>query len=228
MPVFKTKNENFFKAWSPEMAYVLGFFAADGSMYRINRGTHFIEFQITDGELLSDIQKLLGSNHKITIRNRGSGCLPIYRLQIGSKIFFSDLEALGFMQNKSKILPLPNIPHDFFSHFTRGYFDGDGHVWAGTIHKVDRAHPSEVIMTGFTSGSEKFLSSFKMELKTKASLTGGSLCYSSGAFRLQYATANSERLHNFMYQNGNVAGLIYLERKYKIFQDALASKAMRP
>ena len=57
MPIFKTKNENFFKAWSPDMAYVLGFFAADGSMYRTNRGTYFIEFQITDKDLLLKIRE---------------------------------------------------------------------------------------------------------------------------------------------------------------------------
>jgi hypothetical protein len=52
MPIFKTKNENFFKNWTPEMAYVLGFFTADGSMIRNKRGAHFIEFQITDKNLL--------------------------------------------------------------------------------------------------------------------------------------------------------------------------------
>lgn len=81
MPIYKTKNEHFFKTWSPEMAYILGFFAADGSMYQTNRGTHFIEFQITDGDLLKEIQVLLGSNHKITIRQRDSRWKLIYRLQ---------------------------------------------------------------------------------------------------------------------------------------------------
>ena len=28
MPISKTLNQDFFKTWSPEMAYVLGFFAA--------------------------------------------------------------------------------------------------------------------------------------------------------------------------------------------------------
>jgi len=44
MPIYKTKNENFFKKWTPEMAYVLGFFAADGSMVKNKRGACFIEF----------------------------------------------------------------------------------------------------------------------------------------------------------------------------------------
>ena len=180
------------------MAYVLGFFAADGAMYRTNRGTHFISFEITDGDLLRMIQKLLKSDQ------------------------------LGLMQNKNKILPLPHVPSVFLGDFTRGYFDGDGHVWAGTVNKFNRRHSSHVLMTGFTSGSEKLLSSLRGVLEVKAGLVGGSLCFSSGAFRLQYATANSLRLYDFMYQRGDVSHLIYLERKYKIFQDAKASKEMRP
>ncbi|PIP28260.1 MAG: hypothetical protein COX29_02045 [Candidatus Moranbacteria bacterium CG23_combo_of_CG06-09_8_20_14_all_35_22] len=70
MPIHKTKNENFFKKWSPEMAYVLGFFAADGCMIKNNRGAYFIEFQITDKDILLKIKKLLGSNHKITERKK--------------------------------------------------------------------------------------------------------------------------------------------------------------
>ena len=50
------------------MAYVLGFFAADGNMIKNKRGAHFIEFQITDKNLLEKIRELLGSNQKIAIR----------------------------------------------------------------------------------------------------------------------------------------------------------------
>jgi hypothetical protein len=48
MPIYRAKNENFFKKWSPEMAYVLGFFTADGNMLKNKRGAHFIEFNTTD------------------------------------------------------------------------------------------------------------------------------------------------------------------------------------
>jgi hypothetical protein len=48
MSIYRAKNENFFKKWSPEMAYVLGFFTADGNMLKNKRGAHFIEFNTTD------------------------------------------------------------------------------------------------------------------------------------------------------------------------------------
>jgi len=40
------------------MAYVLGFFTADGSMIRNKRGTCFIELEITDKELLEKIKHI--------------------------------------------------------------------------------------------------------------------------------------------------------------------------
>lgn len=131
MPIFKTKNENFFKIWSHKMAYVLGFFAADGSMYLTRRGTHFIEFQITDGALLHAIRDAFGSDHKIAIKKRKEGHKTLYRLQIGSKAIFDDLRKLGFTQAKSKVARLPKIPEGYFPDFLRGYFDGDGNVWSG-------------------------------------------------------------------------------------------------
>ena len=70
MPVFKDKNEDFFKKWSSEMAYVLGFFCADGSMITNKRGSHYLEYYITDKDLIFKIKKALGSNHKISEKQR--------------------------------------------------------------------------------------------------------------------------------------------------------------
>ena len=213
MPIHKTKNEDFFKTWTPDMAYILGFFAADGSMGRNKRGGYYIEFQITDGDLLKKIKTLLSSNNKITIRNRGFHCKPIYRLQIGCKSIFEDLERIGFMQNKTHVLAMPNIPRVFFSHFVRGYFDGDGNVWKGIIHKLDRSHPSQALKICFTSGSEKFLYSLKEQLRISIGTHGGSLYYSR-AFRLQYATFDSLKIYQFMYRD---KGNLYLLRKKEVF-----------
>jgi hypothetical protein len=42
MPIHKEINHDFFKLWTPGMAYVLGFFSADGSMIKNKRGACFI------------------------------------------------------------------------------------------------------------------------------------------------------------------------------------------
>lgn len=193
------------------MAYVLGYFAADGCMSRNKRGAHFIEFTSTDKQLLLLVQSLLGSNHAISVRNR----FPLtqkaaYRLQIGSKQVFNDLASLGFTPAKSLTLKLPAIPKPYFGHFTRGYFDGDGHA---SIIKP-RNRPSNIIQSGFTSGSKQFLADLHTKLKEYARIEGGYLGYHQG-YRLNFSVNDSLRLYEFMYQNG----LDYcLKRKFLVFR----------
>ena len=214
MPIHKTLNQNFFKKWSPEMAYVLGFFAADGNMIKNKRGAHFIEFQITDRDILEQIKALLGSNHKISMRDRDAKWKRSYRLQLGSKEIFSDLIKLGMVPSKSNILKFPKVPSLYLPHFVRGYFDGDGHVSICTYQKSDRKNPTTMIFTGFTSGSYKFLNKLKYLLKNSASIKGGALSF-NGGHRLNYSVHDSFQLYKFMYESQDS---LFLERKKSKFE----------
>jgi len=48
----------------------------------------------------------------------------------------------------------------------------------------------------------------------------GSVYFSGGGWRLSYGSHASQKLFQYMYHDDNLTGLIYLERKYKIFQRA--------
>ena len=213
-------DEDFFRKWSPEMAYVLGFFAADGCL-TINRkrGNKYIEFVSTDYEIIDKIRSTLKSKHMISARRRGVNHLISYRLQIGSKKIYHDLEDLGFMPNKSKILKFPHVPIVYLSHFIRGYFDGDGHCLFGKYQRKNRPSPTKIVFSGFSSGSNKFLQKLQVVLKRYAGITGGSLCFSHNCFRLSFASADSEKLYNFIYTD--IGQSLYLSRKYIKFQQAL-------
>lgn len=221
MPIYKTKNENFFKKWTPEMAYVLGFFTADGNMIKNKKGAHFIEFQITDGDLLKEIKKILDSNHKITKRKRSDKQKISYRLQIGSKEIFNDLLKLGLTPNKSKTIDLPDVPDKYFSHFIRGYFDGDGCITFGFFKKSDRKSKSPVLLTRFISGSDLILKNLKSKLEALIKINGSLYCRKDKSWQLSYSTNNSKIIFDFMYNNDNVKNLIYLKRKYNIYKKAI-------
>lgn len=139
------------------MAYVLGFFTADGSMTKNKRGAHFIEFEITDKDLLYEIRRLLSSNHKITKISRNVRWKNLYRLQIGSKEIFSDLLKIGLTPVKSKTVKLAKVPGKYFNYFVRGYFDGDGCISSGIYNRKDRKGTKHVIISRFTSGRRVFL-----------------------------------------------------------------------
>ncbi|MBI5401249.1 hypothetical protein HZB05_00240 [Candidatus Wolfebacteria bacterium] len=217
MPIYKTKNENFFKKWSPQMAYVLGFFTADGNMIKNKRGAHFIEFQSIDKEIIYKIREAFNSNLYIgEYQPKNKNCKKRYRLQIGSKIIFKDLLGLGMAPNKSLTIELPKIPKKYFSDFIRGYFDGDGNVTTGKYIRKDTKKQKVYIISGFTCGSKNFLEKLHMRFKKESDIIGGSLYYHTRGFRLYFSTKDSLSLYNLMYKN--IDNSLFLSRKKKIFE----------
>ncbi len=198
------------------MAYVLGFFAADGTMIENKRGGHFVEFHSTDEELILLVRKLMRSNHKISIRNKhNEKWKTAYRVQIGSNEIFGDLENLGFSPNKSLTMRLPKISKEFLGDFVRGYFDGDGCIYFKEHFAKDRNKNRWVFSTRFTCGSRKFLES----LHIKLNLNGGFVTNKTRGFELVFSHKDSVALYHLMYHN-ECRGL-YLNRKHKLFCKAL-------
>ncbi|RNA70605.1 hypothetical protein EBO34_05460 [Alteribacter keqinensis] len=115
-------NEDYFKTWSPTMAYVLGFFAADGC---ISGQTQTVSFAQNEIEILEVILDELGSNHRI-VKNDETG---VNILNIHSKIMKDDLmNTHGMFPAKSNSIAFPFVPDEYLSHYMRGYFDGDGSI----------------------------------------------------------------------------------------------------
>ena len=219
MPIFKAKNENFFKVWTPEMAYVLGFFTADGNMIRNKRGAHFISFYSTDKVILEDIKKTMGIEHKLSLRiSNNEKWKNSYRLQIGSKEIFSDLLKLGLIPNKSKIMDLPNIPDKYFSHFVRGYFDGDGCVHFGIYSRKDGNSKKFMLSSYFTSGSNLLLNNLLSKLRIFLETEQGFINNKNRGFDLVFSINDSKKLFSFMYDD---KGILFLDRKYKKFKEGL-------
>ncbi len=214
MPAKKSINENFFKEWTSEMAYVLGFFIADGNMSRNKRGSCYIEFHITDKEILEKMRTALKSSHKISERKKIYGHKKVYRLQIGSKLLFENLMSLGVFPRKSKKIRLPSIPDGLFNHFLRGYFDGDGCVYFG--RRKDRNNKNGILQVEFVSGSKIFLKQLHKEIASKIGTKGGSKFFANGAYRLKFSIKDSVRLYEFMYRD--VKSGLLLKRKRDIFE----------
>lgn len=201
------------------MVYILGYFAADGTMIKNKRGAHYIEFWSTDKELIVNVKKILESKHKIAAFFRNKRQKKIYRIQIGSKEIFNDLLRHGFIPNKSKILKFPYIPNNYLAHFVRGYFDGDGGVNYCKYWRTDRKKYYSSLQVHFVSGSKFFLPSLYKQLKSTADIKGGTLCFCGRGYRLGYSKYDSIRLFLFMYNH--IRKGIFLKRKFKYFQKAL-------
>lgn len=220
MPIAKQYNKDFFKVWSSDMAYILGFMYADGNIVETKRGNHYIAIYTADRPLLHSMRKSMQSTHKIAKRSSTTGCN--YRIQIGSNTWFTDLGKLGLFPNKTKRIVLPKIPRKFFGDFVRGYFDGDGNVWVGLVHK-DRKTALQTIQVVFTSGSFEYLKSLHVALKGMG-VSGGS-CYHSKVKnfgRLAFSIRDASKLFNIMY---NTPHKLYLKRKKVVFEQFMRSRS---
>ena len=145
----KAVNHHYFSHWNSEMAYVLGFFYADGTLTTNKYGSTYFVLQISDQELLQSIRASLRSEHKIAHRVHNKDQSIFYRLQIGSRQIIADLIHIGITKRKANRIKIPTIPPQYISDFVRGYFDDDGNVWVGEIHKR-RPKPTLTISTCFT------------------------------------------------------------------------------
>ncbi len=185
-------------------------------MLRNKRGAHFLEFTSTDKELVYTIRNLLGSNHKVGCKKKNTAWKPAYRIQIGSKEMFNDLQNLGLLPAKSLVLKFPDIPSSYFKDFVRGYFDGDGCISLGKYWRKDRSKWKWEITSRFTSGSREFLE--KLWLSLKPYCSGGYICDKERGFELVFSRHDSVALSKLMYHN--IPANLYLDRKYKKFQKA--------
>jgi len=200
------------------MAYILGFFSADGYLTHNKRGANFWSIQITDKELLECIRKVVGSEHKISEKIGKGNEKTLYRLQIGSKEMCKDLSKLGMFVRKTDSMSVPNVPAKYFSDFVRGYFDGDGNVWVGYLHK-DRPKTTLSIQVALTSCSTNFLLELRRRLRLDMIIKRVISKGGSNFYRLVYSVKDSLKLYDFMYnhlidQNSD----IFLSRKRSVFE----------
>lgn len=191
-----TVDQHYFKHWSANMAYILGFFAADGLISRENQ---LISFSQKEKEILEDIRTEIKSNHPF-IKHPKTG---VYALNIGSKIMKDDLMNLhGMSPNKSLDLQFPGIPNEYMGHFIRGYFDGDGYV----------NHERRSIT--FVGGSYDFLAKLKLILEDKGFMPYLK-CFKDNHYRIYITGRKSVFLFGqWIYKDKT----LYLKRKYNTFQ----------
>ncbi|MBI2054001.1 MAG: hypothetical protein HYT36_01545 [Candidatus Staskawiczbacteria bacterium] len=196
-------NENFFDEWCPKMAYVLGFWFADG--YMRHEKSYRISFCSKDVNILLSIRKCLDSDHKIIFRKRDDS----KDLIIFSKKLYSKLLELGGVRCKSRKVIFPPVPNKFLPDFIRGYFDGDGSVFfVNYINTKNKKSRSE-LRSNFTSGSIEFLESLQDILYKKLGLFKKKICgYNDGSsLKLGYGTYDTLKLLRFMYYTNYPVGM---------------------
>lgn len=210
-------NESFFDSWSEEMAYVLGYIYADGSLENAFyiRG-QYLRISSTDKITIDNIKNILDSGHKIVETPAYNNNKKQFLLRIGSHKLYKSLLEKGLYPNKSLTIKFPRISKKYLKDFIRGYFDGDG-----CVHIEKRKNKENKLLISrlcviFSSGSKSFLEGLS-EILSKITKQNKKKIYKNGdTFQLKYSTRDSVELFKFMYTD--VKDKIFLERKLKIFR----------
>ena len=138
-----------FKVMNDNLAYWLGFIAADGSVVNSSLNIHLA---IKDKCLLKKFNLYFKNDNPLSEFKNTQGFDSV-KATINSKELVILLNVYGIYQNKTNEV---NIPYDklgkFLPHYIRGYFDGDGTV---SIRKNGQLYFSVV------SGSYKMISQIK-------------------------------------------------------------------
>lgn len=223
----KEFNEDFFKSWSSQMAYVLGLIYSDGTIEDVRKSSRTCYLGITSKgkQLILDVQKVMLSKHNLYHRvehqykfsdQRTGISKENWTLRIGSKKLFDDLVKLGLEPQKSLLLKFPEISNEYLGFFVRGYFDGDGSIST----YIPKGRKSYRVRITFTCGSKQFLESLSKRLNIILNVDDKNI-YFQHAYKLMYNKHDSLKLLSFMYKNLEDAP--FLDRKYIIYKDYLNS-----
>jgi hypothetical protein len=207
-------NVDFLTKWSNDMAYIIGFIAADGyiindydkRMFRVS-----IEIKRSDECILKYFCDNIKYTGKITNRDRlDKRTQKTYKtstLNLYSIKFIKFLDNIGLKQCKSLTMDFPIIPEPYISHFIRGYYDGDGCCCKKNL--ID------------FRGTKPFLEKLKLYIENNLDIKlNNKISFDSNIYRLSItSSANSLSILKWLYNNS--CQKTRLERKYLIYEEIL-------
>lgn len=200
-------------------AYILGLLYADG-YNSLDKSTIRLQLQESDYDILEKIRKELNSQKPLKyivcdnkVANNGYTSKNMYQLEFYSSHMCRVLDNLGMHQNKSLILKFPNwLNSDLYSHFLRGYFDGDGSY----CHRYTQKYGNRDLVT-FTSTYDFCVSAQEIINKYSYAKGGGiydASCHNGTTKVLAFSGKNQvKNLLDWLYQNAE----LYLNRKFDIY-----------
>ena len=210
-------NEDFFNTWTPEMAYVLGYWYADGSLEDASylRG-RYIRVTSVEKHIIKKMKHWLDSDHTIVVlKPTWPNGRQRYLLRIGSHKLYDALYKLGLYPNKSLTIQFPQIPRMYLGDFIRGYLDGDGCVYLQTGHGIKKKITVKKLSVIFTSGSLLFLKKLNIILRQFIEIRQKRIYQGQRAFQLRYGTSDSIKIFKLLY--GGCQSDLFFKRKFMVF-----------
>lgn len=208
-------NENYFdNIDTPNKAYILGLLYADGSNC-MSKSTISISLQEEDGYLLEKIRNEIQSEKTLEYLDYsnkddyGYKYKNQYRLLLFSSHMCKSLNNLGMIPNKSLKLIVPELRHDLYPHFIRGYFDGDGSLCIR--HTKDNKFRSLTTITSTDSFCRKIQEIIRESINIPCGNIYEASCQNGVTKVLSISGRRQNQLfYEWLYKDAE----LYLQRKY--------------
>jgi len=199
-------NLKLFETLNPDSCYILGFFAADGSVVGNVKNTNYITFGVSEISLpvLEYISNKVGGRIRYYEKFYKGKKLNSYVLSYGSRYLVDLFETkYNFHRNKTYQIDFPNyIPDNLLHYFIRGFLDGDGSIYY-----------SNCLCINFGCKDYKFLKSLANKINKLLNISSN--VNGKKFFILNYYGKKAISVGNWIYQDLNSS--FYLPYKYERF-----------
>ena len=210
---------------TPEAAYILGFYIADGCL---NGNKFVITLNEKDKEILEKIRDYMSPITKLiykkeTINKQGIVSHPMYSFAFACKEIVNCLEDLGLGKNKTYLSKsIKNVvPKELMWDFIRGYWDGDGCISSSNVIKNVKETSYNYINIGFTIISKdpdilNEMNEFFMEEGINTHVYPDN----KGNYLVgTHSKSEVEKIYNKLYTSSN----LFMERKRTKFNEIMAT-----
>ena len=210
---------------TPEAAYILGFYIADGCL---NGNKFVITLNEKDKEILEKIRDYMSPITKLiykkeTINKQGIVSHPMYSFAFACKEIVNCLENLGLGKNKTYLSKsIKNIvPRELMWDFIRGYWDGDGCISSSNVIKNVKETSYNYINIGFTiiSKDPDILNEMN-EFFIEEGINTHVYPDNKGNYLVgTHSRSEVEKIYNKLYTSSN----LFMERKRTKFNEIMAT-----
>ena len=210
---------------TPEAAYILGFYIADGCL---NGNKFVITLNEKDKEILEKIRDYMSPITKLiykkeTINKQGIVSHPMYSFAFACKEIVNCLENLGLGKNKTYLSKsIKNVvPRELMWDFIRGYWDGDGCISSSNVTKNVKETSYNYINIGFTiiSKDPDILNEMN-EFFIEEGINTHVYPDNKGNYLVgTHSKSEVEKIYNKLYTSSN----LFMERKCTKFNEIMAT-----
>ena len=204
-------NDDYFDNESHNMAYILGFLSADGTVSR-NGNRIKIGLSSVDRNFLELIKEELGVEKKIFDYETNNGYL-VSELQFNSQKIKQKLAEYNVVPGKTETFTFPtNLSKKYWIDFIRGYFDGDGSVGTAgpsAIRWQICSHRPQVLETIVEFLFEEY---GIPKVSVQKNKHGNSFLYT-----IQYSNNSTRKIFQILYTPNS----LYLPRKFEKFKSII-------